>query len=397
MRVIEVSMEQRRNESGRETRDPRENPLTSRIVGHDSHLRKSGTGLKRPRWCSGQSLTNRVRFPAGLFPYFACGNRAGRCNWSAGFLGDFPFSPLLHSSTAPYSPRFTLMDSQDLDVKSPKDRKSCEETCIAAERDWTAMASDWGHDYLPEWENGVAPECKGGGKREIPEKTCRSATSSDKIPTCENPGVTRPGIELGSPWWEASMPTAQPQQPHVPLAGKVLSLAVIGTVQHAALFAARGAAVTRRECATGQTRGACFQLKKKGSQREESVAKPVRMWQQVQGINSPHHPTLAGATPAEKASFPLQRGYYPQGCPHGRPMAANRSRQPKLSLLRERLPRHELFSVAPTTGEECSAPIRFVNFARAGLLFRSINICAGGTSPLPGQICGVCNIHASFN
>ncbi|KAJ8890651.1 hypothetical protein PR048_010160 [Dryococelus australis] len=33
-----------------------------------------------------------------------------------------------------------------------KEGKSCKETCIAAERDWAAMASDWGHDYLPDRE-----------------------------------------------------------------------------------------------------------------------------------------------------------------------------------------------------------------------------------------------------
>ncbi|KAJ8880350.1 hypothetical protein PR048_016817 [Dryococelus australis] len=32
-----------------------------------------------------------------------------------------------------------------------KGRKSCKETCIAAERDWAAMASDWGHEYLPRY------------------------------------------------------------------------------------------------------------------------------------------------------------------------------------------------------------------------------------------------------
>ncbi|KAJ8870148.1 hypothetical protein PR048_029160 [Dryococelus australis] len=41
-RVIELSMEQRRNESTRETGDLRENPPTNIIVRHDSHLRKSG-------------------------------------------------------------------------------------------------------------------------------------------------------------------------------------------------------------------------------------------------------------------------------------------------------------------------------------------------------------------
>ncbi|KAJ8869261.1 hypothetical protein PR048_030833 [Dryococelus australis] len=52
----------------------------------------------------------------------------------------------------------------------------------------------------------------GAGKREVPEKTRRPTASSFTIPTCENP-VTRPGIEPGSPWWEASVLTAQPPWP----------------------------------------------------------------------------------------------------------------------------------------------------------------------------------------
>ncbi|KAJ8893893.1 hypothetical protein PR048_006494 [Dryococelus australis] len=40
---------------------------------------------------------------------------------------------------------------------------------------------------------------KGWGKREDPEKTCRPAASYGTIPTCENPGVTRPVIEAGLP------------------------------------------------------------------------------------------------------------------------------------------------------------------------------------------------------
>ncbi|KAJ8881069.1 hypothetical protein PR048_017542 [Dryococelus australis] len=42
---------------------------------------------------------------------FAFGNRAGRCRWSAGFLGDLPFPPPLHSGAFPYSPDFTLIGS----------------------------------------------------------------------------------------------------------------------------------------------------------------------------------------------------------------------------------------------------------------------------------------------
>ncbi|KAJ8893223.1 hypothetical protein PR048_005811 [Dryococelus australis] len=45
-------------------------------------------------------------------------NSARRCCWSVGFLGGLPFPLPFHSGAAPYSPRFTLIGSQDLDVKS---------------------------------------------------------------------------------------------------------------------------------------------------------------------------------------------------------------------------------------------------------------------------------------
>ncbi|KAJ8881210.1 hypothetical protein PR048_017684, partial [Dryococelus australis] len=45
----------------------------------------------------------------------ACANRAGRCCWSEGFLEDFPFPLPLNSGASPYPPRFTVIDSQDLD------------------------------------------------------------------------------------------------------------------------------------------------------------------------------------------------------------------------------------------------------------------------------------------
>ncbi|KAJ8872275.1 hypothetical protein PR048_025877 [Dryococelus australis] len=48
-----------------------------------------------------------------------------------------------------------------------------------------------------------------GGELVIHEKIRRPTASSGTILTCENP-VTRPGIEPGSPWWEASVLIAQP-------------------------------------------------------------------------------------------------------------------------------------------------------------------------------------------
>ncbi|KAJ8888871.1 hypothetical protein PR048_008365 [Dryococelus australis] len=46
-----------------------------------------------------------AQFPRPGHRVFACGNRAGRCRWSAGFLGDLPFLPPFHSGVAPYSPQ----------------------------------------------------------------------------------------------------------------------------------------------------------------------------------------------------------------------------------------------------------------------------------------------------
>ncbi|KAJ8881011.1 hypothetical protein PR048_017484 [Dryococelus australis] len=56
-------------------------------------------------------------FRRGSPRIFARGNRAGRCCWTAGFLGDLPFPPPLHSGAAPYSQCFTHIGSQELDVK----------------------------------------------------------------------------------------------------------------------------------------------------------------------------------------------------------------------------------------------------------------------------------------
>ncbi|KAJ8881060.1 hypothetical protein PR048_017533 [Dryococelus australis] len=50
MRVIEVRMEQCRNEWAGETGDPRENSLTSVIVRHNSHVRKSGITVNLALW-----------------------------------------------------------------------------------------------------------------------------------------------------------------------------------------------------------------------------------------------------------------------------------------------------------------------------------------------------------
>ncbi|KAJ8871333.1 hypothetical protein PR048_027650 [Dryococelus australis] len=142
-----------------------EHPPISGIVRHDSHMLKSGSdpagdltpfasvgGEQANHWPTAappipkkleieycmltkyatkkQALQRKCRWGRGGVvvrlstshlggpgSIFACGNRAGRCRWSAGFLRDIPFLPPLHSGAASYSPRFTLIDSQDLVAK----------------------------------------------------------------------------------------------------------------------------------------------------------------------------------------------------------------------------------------------------------------------------------------
>ncbi|KAJ8883342.1 hypothetical protein PR048_015185 [Dryococelus australis] len=69
---------------------------------------------------------------------FACGNRAGRYRWSAGFLEHLPVPPPMHSGTAPYTHRFTLICSQDFD------RKNCPNlfTPIYNHYDYTTFAKN---------------------------------------------------------------------------------------------------------------------------------------------------------------------------------------------------------------------------------------------------------------
>ncbi|KAJ8870824.1 hypothetical protein PR048_027123, partial [Dryococelus australis] len=69
--------------------------------------------------CSALTKMNRAQSPAGSLPDF---RKWESCRTmplvGAGFLGDLPFSLPLHSGAAPYSPHFTLVDSQDLAVES---------------------------------------------------------------------------------------------------------------------------------------------------------------------------------------------------------------------------------------------------------------------------------------
>ncbi|KAJ8889299.1 hypothetical protein PR048_008797 [Dryococelus australis] len=65
----------------------------------------SGTMVAELLVCSPPNKTIRVQSSVGSLRIFACGNRAGRCRQSVGFLGDPPLLLPFHSGTAPYSPQ----------------------------------------------------------------------------------------------------------------------------------------------------------------------------------------------------------------------------------------------------------------------------------------------------
>ncbi|KAJ8896039.1 hypothetical protein PR048_001380 [Dryococelus australis] len=145
---------------------------------------------------------NRVHSSAG-------GNRAGRCRWSAGFLGDLPFPTPLHSGAAPCS-----LDSPSLALKisllrAAKISSLASPVTISVRlfnvhdtSSISTIGASAGENLilvplLPMRVIEVSMEqrrnAKGG--RESPEKTCWPAASSGTIPRRENPGATPPEIE----------------------------------------------------------------------------------------------------------------------------------------------------------------------------------------------------------
>ncbi|KAJ8869867.1 hypothetical protein PR048_028876 [Dryococelus australis] len=145
----------------------------------------------------------RAQSPAGPLQIFACGNRAGRCRWSAGPLGDLPPPP--PPPPIPAVPHTHLSHphlSQDLDIISSvhterQDQLRHRAVQVLVQQPmahltgattflWMFFLERMKNFSLPPKEY-FAQEYKGKGT----------------IPSYEYPGATPPGIEPGSPFWEA--------------------------------------------------------------------------------------------------------------------------------------------------------------------------------------------------
>ncbi|KAJ8883021.1 hypothetical protein PR048_014860 [Dryococelus australis] len=101
--------------------------------------------------------------PGSIPRIFARGNRAGRCSWSAGFHEDLSLPLPLRFGAALCSPHFTIIGSQDLDVKSRPDPFTHSWTF-----NWVMFHVDASAAWSVEWSGAGM---KGLEKRKIPEKT----------------------------------------------------------------------------------------------------------------------------------------------------------------------------------------------------------------------------------
>ncbi|KAJ8894551.1 hypothetical protein PR048_007208 [Dryococelus australis] len=128
----------------------------------------------------------------------ARGDRAGRCGWSVGFLGDLRFHPPLHSDADPRPSLFALVGLLDLSM----------------------MVIERSMELRRNKRVGEA-----GYPRENPPTKGIFWNDSHM----RKSGVIRLGIEPGSHWWEASRLTAQPPRPQSIYAYKVVRLVGISS------------------------------------------------------------------------------------------------------------------------------------------------------------------------
>ncbi|KAJ8897703.1 hypothetical protein PR048_003053 [Dryococelus australis] len=92
-------------------------PTYEHALSYCSYFKGGATVVERIA-CSPPTKAIRAQSPAGSIRIFACGNRAGRCRWSAGFLGDLPVSPTLSFRRCSILTSITLIGSPDLELRA---------------------------------------------------------------------------------------------------------------------------------------------------------------------------------------------------------------------------------------------------------------------------------------
>ncbi|KAJ8880049.1 hypothetical protein PR048_020672 [Dryococelus australis] len=154
--------------------------------------------------CSPPTKAIRVQSPAGSLVIFACGIHAGRCRWSAGFLGDLPFPcpfipELLHSH---------LNHPHQLSRPLREQDATLQRHFFVAQRS-KIFTSGMSTEQRPNaWAGETGDPRETRGKREIPEKPRCIMRSDSHMQKSRSDQLV---IKFGSPWWEVST-TSSPHQ-----------------------------------------------------------------------------------------------------------------------------------------------------------------------------------------
>ncbi|KAJ8873640.1 hypothetical protein PR048_024462 [Dryococelus australis] len=188
--VTEVSMEQHGNEwAGGRTGDRRENPSTNGIVRHDSHMRKSVAGRCPLLPCQSDLVTiiQREAFFCRAIPL-----RSGARADPASRVGLRSSShAVVHVSCSHTDP-----EGECRSLRNPEwlgqMRKRHQQPMEALNTVPVAVPRTPHLACRPRRK-----DCRDGETGDPREKPRRPAASSSTIPTCENSGVARPGIEPG--------------------------------------------------------------------------------------------------------------------------------------------------------------------------------------------------------
>ncbi|KAJ8890295.1 hypothetical protein PR048_009803 [Dryococelus australis] len=170
---------------------------------------------KAPNWRAVQCITRHpprragFDFRRGRSPdILTWDNRGGRCHWSA--------KRRLRVQQVGLVPTTGLLSERDALSRLGAHSHRRASTAGAAVRDCPALTTPLYAVHEPAKVIEVSMKQRRNeraGKTGDPEETRRPTALSGTIPTCEDPGVARPGIGHGSLCWEASRLTAQPPQP----------------------------------------------------------------------------------------------------------------------------------------------------------------------------------------
>ncbi|KAJ8887876.1 hypothetical protein PR048_007359 [Dryococelus australis] len=151
--------------------------------------------------CSPPTKAIRIQSPAGSLWIFACGNRARRCRWLAGFLGVSPVFPALVFQRCSILTSITLIGSEDLDVKSRQISSLHSGKPVSMEQCRNARAMETGDPRENPPTSGIArynPHVRKSGRDPAANRT-RFAFKQPSVPNLRRKQPSVPNLRRKQP------------------------------------------------------------------------------------------------------------------------------------------------------------------------------------------------------